>query len=210
MAAIREAYDLTCVVHVHSTYSDGTGTVPEIARAAQRAGVDVVLLTDHDALEAKRRGEERWYDGVLVLVAEEVSPIDRDHFLAFGIDKEINRRLSGPEVCEAVAAAGGFGFGAHPFSRGSQRFGRPGIKFGDLDCLDGIELWSFLNDTGERVRSLRDAARMSGHRNARSAARRRTTSVSGTISAKRGASWPSAASTLTSSGGGSAAACRCA
>jgi hypothetical protein len=162
MVAIREAYDLTCVIHVHSTYSDGTGTVPEIARAAQRAGVDVVLLTDHDTLEAKRRGEERWYDGVLVLVGEEVSPIDRDHFLAFGIDKEINRRLSGPEVCEAVAAAGGFGFGAHPFSRGSQRFGRPGIKFGDLDCLDGIELWSFLNDTGERVRSLRDAARMIG------------------------------------------------
>jgi hypothetical protein len=160
MVAMREAYDLTCVVHVHSTYSDGTGTVPEIARAAQRAGVDVVLLTDHDTLEAKRRGEERWYGGVLVLVGEEVSPINRDHFLAFGIDKEINRRLSGPEVCEAVAAAGGFGFGAHPFSRGSQRFGRPGIKFGDLDCLDGIELWSFLNDTGERVRTLRDAARM--------------------------------------------------
>src|SRR5437660_874593 len=49
MAAMSEAYvDLTCVVHVHSTHSDGTGTVAQIARAAQRAGVDVVLLTDHD------------------------------------------------------------------------------------------------------------------------------------------------------------------
>src|SRR5215212_10338723 len=142
---------MTCVIHVHSTYSDGTGTVPEIARAAQRAGVDVVLLTDHDTLEAKRRGEERWYDGVLVLVGEEVSPTDRDHFLAFGIDKEIDRRLTGPEICEAVAAAGGFGFAAHPFSRGSERFRRPGIPFGQPDCLD---------DTGERVRGFRDLARM--------------------------------------------------
>src|SRR3954467_8627837 len=160
MAAMGEAYDLTCVIHVHSTHSDGSGSVAQIARAAQRAGIDVVLLTDHDTLEAKRRGEERWYDGVLLLVGEEVSPTDRDHFLAFGIEREIDRHLSGPEICDAVSAAGGFGFAAHPFSRGSKRFRRPGIAFGQLDCLDGVELWSFLNDTGERVRGFRDLARM--------------------------------------------------
>ena len=140
MAAMPEAYDLTCVIHVHSTHSDGTGTVAQIARAAARAGVDVVLLTDHDTLAAKRAGEERWYGDVLVLVGEEVSPINRDHFLAFGIDKEISRRLSGPEICAAVRAAGGFGFAAHPFSRGSERFKRPPIAFGELDCLDGRTL----------------------------------------------------------------------
>lgn len=160
MAAMREAYDLTCVIHVHSTYSDGTGTVPEIAHAAAQAGVDVVLLTDHDTLAAKRRGEERWYEDVLVLVGEEVSPADRDHFLAFGIDREIDRRLSGPEICRAVSEAGGFGFAAHPFSRGNERFKRPGISFGEPDCLDGIELWSFLNDTSERLRGVADVARM--------------------------------------------------
>jgi hypothetical protein len=161
MAAMSPDYvDLTCVVHVHSTHSDGSGTVPQIARAASRAGMDVVLLTDHDTLAAKRAGEERWYGDVLVLVGEEVSPTDRDHFLAFGIDDEIDRKLSGPEVCAAVAAAGGFGFGAHPFSRGSERFKRPGIPFGEPACLSGIELWSFLNDTGEKLRGLRDLARM--------------------------------------------------
>src|SRR3954454_20203883 len=136
MAAMREAYDLTCVIHLHSTYSDGTGTVAQIARAANRAGVDVVLLTDHDTLEAKRRGEERWDDDVLVLVGEEVSPTDRDHYLAFGVDREINRRLSGREICYAVVDAGWFGCAAHPFSRGSERCKRPGIPFGELDCLD--------------------------------------------------------------------------
>ena len=49
-------HDLACVVHLHSLYSDGTGTVPEIVRAARRARADVVLLTDHDTLEAKHRG----------------------------------------------------------------------------------------------------------------------------------------------------------
>ncbi|MFL5895283.1 MAG: PHP domain-containing protein [Thermoleophilaceae bacterium] len=153
-------HDLTTVIHLHSTYSDGTGTVAQIARAANRAGIDVVLLTDHDTLEAKRRGEERWWDDALVLVGEEVSPTDRDHYLAFGIDREISRRLSGPEICRAVADAGGFGFAAHPFSRGFEPLRRPGIPFGDLDCLDGVELWSFLNDTGERVRGLAGVARL--------------------------------------------------
>jgi hypothetical protein len=134
--------------------------VPQIARAAERAGVDVVLLTDHDTLAAKRAGEEGWHGDALVLVGEEVSPADRDHFLAFGVDREIRRTLSGPEICSAVEQAGGFGFAAHPFSSGSARFGRPGIPFEDLDCLAGVELWSFLNDTGERLRGFRDLVRM--------------------------------------------------
>ena len=156
MAAMREAYDLTCVIHAHSTHSDGTGTVAQIARAAERAGIDVVLLTDHDTLA----GEERWYGDVLVLVGEEVTPRNRDHFLAFGIDECVSPKLSGPEIVDAVRAQGGFGFAAHPWSRGNERFKRTGYPWGDFDCLDGVELWSFLNDTGERVASVRDIVRM--------------------------------------------------
>jgi methylmalonyl-CoA mutase cobalamin-binding subunit len=156
MAAMREAYDLTCVVHLHSTHSDGTGTVEQIARAAKRADIDVVLLTDHDTLA----GEERWYGDVLVLVGEEVTPRNRDHYLAFGIDTIVSPRLSGPEICDEVRAQGGFGFAAHPWSRGNDRFKRGGYPWGDFDCLDGVELWSFLNDTGERLSSVRDIARM--------------------------------------------------
>jgi hypothetical protein len=147
-------HDLACVVHLHSTHSDGTGTVPEIARAAARAGADVVLLTDHDTLEAKRRGEEGWYGDVLLLAGEEVSPLGRDHYLAFGIEAEIRHRgLDACGIARAVRDAGGFGFAAHPFSEGFARFKRPGMPFGGLDCdaLHGIELWSFANDTGEHL-----------------------------------------------------------
>ncbi|MBA3262969.1 MAG: CehA/McbA family metallohydrolase [Thermoleophilaceae bacterium] len=164
-------HDLACVVHLHSTYSDGTGTVKQIAKAGRRAGADVVLLTDHDTLAAKHNGEEGWYGDVLLLVGEEVSPRRRNHYLAFGIDKEIDHsQLDAAGICSAVRAAGGFGFAAHPFSRGSERFKRAGwvpnararralasrgMPFDALDCdaLDGIELWSFVNDTGESVSS---------------------------------------------------------
>jgi hypothetical protein len=157
-------HDLACVVHLHSTYSDGTGTVPEIARAARRAGADVVLLTDHDTLEAKDRGEEGWYGEVLLLVGTEVSPRRRNHYLAFGIDLVVDHEgLDAAGICRAVAGAGGFGFAAHPFSRGSERFRdrAPGMPFDSLECeaLHGVELWSFVNDTGEAAGSIADMVR---------------------------------------------------
>ncbi len=156
-------HDLSCVVHLHSTHSDGTGTVREIARAAARARADVVLLTDHDTLEARRRGEEGWYGDVLLLAGEEVSPLGRDHYLAFGIDSEIRHRgLDACGIVRAVREAGGFGFAAHPFSEGSSRFRRPGMPFGGIDCdaLEGIELWNFANDTGERIGGIRELIRL--------------------------------------------------
>lgn len=155
-------HDLACVVHLHSTYSDGTGTVKQIATAGRRAKADVVLLTDHDTLAALRNGEEGWYDDVLLLVGEEVSPRRRNHYLAFGLAEEIDHsHLDAAGICRAVREAGGFGFAAHPFSRGLERFKRAGVTskampFDALDCeaLDGIELWSFVNDTGESITSV--------------------------------------------------------
>ncbi|HEU0024855.1 MAG TPA: CehA/McbA family metallohydrolase [Thermoleophilaceae bacterium] len=156
-------HDLACVVHLHSLYSDGTGTVRQIVRAGRRAGVDVVMLTDHDTLEAKRQGHEGWHDGVLLLVGEEVSPPRRDHCLAFGIEHEIDRGLGAAAILREIRAAGGLGFAAHPFSRGSRRFkrGGDGMPFAGLESEDlhGIELWSFVTDTAETFESIRDALR---------------------------------------------------
>lgn len=39
---------LTIDMHVHSTYSDGTATVEEIAYAAKKRGLALISLTDHD------------------------------------------------------------------------------------------------------------------------------------------------------------------
>ena len=156
-------HDVTCVVHLHSRYSDGTGTVPQIARAGRRAGADVVILTDHNTLEARERGEERWHGDVLLLVGEEVSPKGQNHYLALGVDEVVPWRDVSPEqICRSVREAGGFGFAAHPFSRGSERFRRGrAMPFRGLDCdaLHGVELWSFATDTAESLPSIPAALR---------------------------------------------------
>jgi hypothetical protein len=130
-------HDLACVVHLHSTFSDGTGTVPQIIAAGQRAGVDVVILTDHNSREGSPF--EGWHGPTLLLVGEEDTPGRHDHTLLLGDDLR---------------------FAAHPFSRGSERFSRFGDGMPHTGLaepgLTGIELWSFVTDTAERVRSVRE------------------------------------------------------
>jgi hypothetical protein len=161
---MSQLHDLAGVLHVHSTYSDGTGTVPEIAAAARSNGLDFLLLTDHDTLAARDHGEEGWHDGVLVLVGEEVSPYRKNHYLAFGLEQPIDHTgLEPQQIVDRVNQAGGFGFLSHPFSKGSERFrrGGQGMPWGDLDCngYTGLELWSFVTDTAERVNSIPELLR---------------------------------------------------
>ena len=127
--------------------------------------MDVVLLTDHDNLDAIRLGEEGWYGRTLLLAGHEISPPVRNHLLAFGVDEEIDwEGLTPRQIADAVRDAGGFGIAAHPFSSASERFSRvrslgESMCWEDLDCLDGIEVWSFVSDNGQNVSGVGDAVR---------------------------------------------------
>ena len=41
-------YEYIVNLHMHSLFSDGTGTHAEIAQAAYQAGIDAVIVTDHN------------------------------------------------------------------------------------------------------------------------------------------------------------------
>lgn len=162
-------HDVSCVAHVHTTYSDGTASVPELLDAARRCGVDAVLLTDHDTLGARRDGWEGAHDGVFLLVGTEVSP-KAGHYLAFGVEEEIGHDGRGArEIAAAVRAAGGVGFAAHPFSVGGHMLVAPLARrivlphgWDALDApdgCDGIELWSLTTDAAEAWRTPRQAWR---------------------------------------------------
>ena len=153
-------HDVACVMHVHSTYSDGTATPDEIAAAARAAGADAVFITDHDTLAARDAGWEGRHHGVLLVIGTEISP-KGGHFLAFGLDREVRHDgLSEEEICTRVREAGALGFPAHPFSSGSaisRRIGRP-HPWRSIDTCDvtGIELWSLVTECAERCSTVRE------------------------------------------------------
>jgi predicted metal-dependent phosphoesterase TrpH len=41
-------HEIVVNLHMHTPYSDGTGTHEDIAQAALRAGIDAVIVTDHN------------------------------------------------------------------------------------------------------------------------------------------------------------------
>ena len=70
-------------IHVHTRRSDGTGTVEDVARAAARAGLDFVAITDHgDATQFM--DAPRYIDGVLVIDGVEISTT-AGHYIALGM-----------------------------------------------------------------------------------------------------------------------------
>jgi hypothetical protein len=103
------------ILHVHSTRSDGRGTVDEIAQAAAEAGLKFVVLTDHgDATRSPERPE--YLHGVLCLDAVEISTAG-GHYVALDMPRA-PYPLGGEarDVVEDVRRLGGFGIAAHPDS----------------------------------------------------------------------------------------------
>lgn len=104
------------VIHVHTAYSDGSGSFQEVASAANAAGLDYLIATDHNTLQPLKDGHQRYWDRTLVLVGTEIST-DSGHCLALDVPAsfEWGTREAG-QVIRRVSAAGGFTILAHPLS----------------------------------------------------------------------------------------------
>lgn len=128
--------------HVHTTRSDGTGTVEEVARAAGRARLDFVILTDHGdgtrVLDAPRM-----IDNVLVIDAVEVST-RLGHLTALGLRTATPYRLAGwpDDVVEDLRRWGGLAIAAHPDSpRHSLSWRAWHVPVAGLEWLSADSAW---------------------------------------------------------------------
>jgi len=143
-------------LHIHSRYSDGAGSVREIARAAGRAGLDFIILNDHEHMtDSLHMEDEGLYEGVRVLMGEEIGR-RYHHYLAFGLSEKISGDgLKPQEVIDRVRQDGGIGFLAHPFEKGMP-FREKSIAYtwNDLSVTGytGICIWNFSSRWKERVR----------------------------------------------------------
>jgi hypothetical protein len=142
-------------MHMHTPYSDGTGSHVEIAHAAITAGLDFVIITDHnvwvDGLDGYYvQGPER---RVLLMVSEEVhDPLrnpQANHLLIYHTGRELAHYAPKPQqLIHEVEAAGGICFLAHPVERAAPLFGEDALPWvsWDVEGYTGIELWNYMSE----------------------------------------------------------------
>jgi hypothetical protein len=96
--------------HVHTTRSDGRGTLDEVVAAAREAGLQFVVVTDHNLLTPAEQG---WRDGVLVVEGTEAST-PFGHIAALGVPRALTPEEREQDPLGAIARLGGAAVLAHP------------------------------------------------------------------------------------------------
>jgi hypothetical protein len=155
-----QLYDYTGVIHLHSSFSyDGHTPIKEIIRAAEKNGIDFLMLTDHDHLKARDEGWEGWQKRILMIVGEEIAP-RFNHYLAFNIKEPVVypddvEGINPQKYIDEVNNQGGFGFIAHPDHEGTETFHVKHYCWNDWSVGDytGISVWDFMTDWQNSLRS---------------------------------------------------------
>jgi type IV pilus assembly protein PilA len=88
----------------------GSGDINSISKAARKAGLDWIIITDHNVFDT----EEGIYNDVFVIKGEEITPSNDNHYLALGINEFIEPSNDAKINVDNVRKRGGFGFAAHP------------------------------------------------------------------------------------------------
>ncbi len=158
--------ELIVALHMHTVYSDGNGTHAELARAGLKAGVDALIITDHNVLVQDMEGYlQQGKKRLLTLVGEEVHDQTRvpggNHLLIFGHNRELARFAPKPQqLIDQVRASNALSFIAHPIDDSLPAFGEESFNWHDWEAsgYTGIELWNQMSEFKTRSTSLPKAA----------------------------------------------------
>ncbi|MGQ9630674.1 MAG: PHP domain-containing protein [bacterium] len=163
-------YDCVGAIHLHSIYSDGSGTMEEIVESAKEAGLDFIMVTDHsdyflggeggwvrcDPFGAQELGYEGWHDGVLVIIGVELNA-SKNHYLAFGLRESVDcREKTAQECIDEVARRGGFGFIAHPDHTANALLDIPSYAWRDwtVTGFAGLGIWNLMEDWAQNLKGI--------------------------------------------------------
>jgi hypothetical protein len=105
------------VFHLHSLFSDGSGSAEEIARAAGTQKLDFVILTDHGRPNLQAAAATGWSHDTLLIGAAEFS-LHAGHLAAAGF--RVPEYVFPPEAQEAIDEVdrdNGVSFISHPLDR---------------------------------------------------------------------------------------------
>ncbi|MFP3853919.1 MAG: CehA/McbA family metallohydrolase [Anaerolineales bacterium] len=148
------SYEYVGNLHCHTTYSDGWGTHNEIAAAAMRAGLEFVVVTDHNVL-VKGADGYRYRDDkrILLLTGEEVHDQTRhpqkNHLLVYETGEELAHLAADPQkLIDGVNRNDGCCFLAHPVDPSAPLFGEDDLSWvsWEVEGYTGLEIWNFMTE----------------------------------------------------------------
>ncbi len=135
-------------LHSHTIHSDGSWDVPDVVAAARRAGLDFMVLTDHNTVSPLAQMDSLSTAEMLTFGGIELTTY-YGHALALGVRHWIDWRVkvgerSMPQIADEVEAAGGTFVIAHPMSPGDPEC--TGCDWRYVEMMPGsarvVEIWN--------------------------------------------------------------------
>ncbi len=133
-------------LQLHSDLGDGLASPEEILDSAERAGLDVIALTDHDDIRGSfviRDLAARRSSPVAVVTGAEITTRS-GHLLALWIEDELPMFASLAHTVSRIHAAGGIAIVPHPLSYLTFSIGEGALRtlhdLGEACRVDAIEL----------------------------------------------------------------------
>lgn len=141
-------YDYAGCLHMHTTASDGSGHFMDLVEAAQDAGLDYLVLSDHESMKWRRAGGEGWYGSTFVMVGQEYGR-EQGHYLGIGLEDNIPTRSGkARRLLKETRRQDAGAILLHPDAPGKAAFGIRERRYVPkrLDGLIGIEIWNYMYD----------------------------------------------------------------
>ncbi|MFZ3070539.1 MAG: CehA/McbA family metallohydrolase [Anaerolineaceae bacterium] len=158
--------EIVVALHMHTIYSDGHGKHADLAEAGLKAGLDAILITDHNLWVQDMEGYiHKGRKRLLTLVGEEVHDqslkTGKNHLLILGNNRELARFAPNSQLLiDQAAASGGLTFIAHPIEDALPAFGEAAFNWENWEVsgFTGIELWNQMSEFKSRSATLPKAA----------------------------------------------------
>ena len=143
-------------MHSHTMFSgDSTTTLDEIHDSVVDSGIDVLCITDHNAIEGAVRLQKLLANVCRVVVGEEV----RTHtgeVIGLFLTERISYGASAAATCESIRAQGGLVYVPHPFDPMRKNLTEASLidiaEAGLVDAIEGHNAKTSLTSLNARAR----------------------------------------------------------
>lgn len=152
--------EIVGVMHVHTTYSDGSKSPQKVIQIAKSLGLDFLFFTDHNTLEPLATLKSAFSDDLYVNYGVELSA-PREHLLSFNLTTLPKKLNDARSFSLEATQQGAITFVAHPMDTGSNPLHLPAYAWQSWNSpFTGIEVWNSLSSWVGLIHKKRDILRI--------------------------------------------------